>query len=481
MNKKIGIVLGFIIVMIFPLYVYAAPVVNFNGNDTASSNETIDYKVSMKSDDEKDVVKFETTLKYDTDVLELTSIIKDDKWTGSNSTKSTGNNTIVLTNTGVTGETNVVTFRFKVKTSNKSLTTISMEEIKVTVKGKEDTESQDTSESIETVSNIKKNVNIKSDDNTIKSIKINNKVLNGFSSNVFDYQFEIDSLSDSVKIDATLNDSKSSKFVEGFGPRTEKIEYGSNKIVIKTVSESGKNAEYTIDIIRKDDRVANTDLKEIILDGGKIKLNFDKSTLSYTVKTFKLETLDIEAKADDSTSKVDIKKPEKLVIGDNNVVITVTAVTGDKKEYKLLIKNTEVATDTRLKNLSITGISIGFNSDKYKYTVRYDKSYKDGLKIIKTTFSPDETEAEIVGNNNLKAGSTVKVIVKALDGSSSSEYSIYLEKDKRISFFLILETIIGIVLIVLIFIQIKKRKKNIEKLNKEKKEEELGKTKEIKF
>ncbi|MDD6879232.1 MAG: cadherin-like beta sandwich domain-containing protein [bacterium] len=478
-EKKWALVL-FIMVFMFPVYIYAAPKVVINGNDAISSNETVDFTVSMKSDDEKDMVKFESTLKYDSEILELTSIIKDDKWSGSNSTKSTGNNLIVLTNSGVTGQTNVVIFRFKVKNSNKSFTTISLEDIKVTVKSNEVEEPIDTAESIETVSNIRKDINIKSDDNTIKSIKINSKELNGFISSVYNYTIEVDSLIDNIKIDAILNDPNTSKFDDEYGPRTENLEYGSNKILLKTISESGKSATYTINIIRKDDRVANTDLKNIIINGGQIKINFDKSVLSYTVKTFKLETIEISADADDSTSKVSIDAPKKLIIGDNKVKITVTAVTGDTKEYNLLIVNTEVATDTRLKNLSVKGINIGFNSDKYKYIVRYDKKYKEGLTIYQTTLSND-TEVEILGNTNLKAGDTVKIVVNALDGSSISEYYIYLEKDTRINFFLILDIVVGLVLIVLIIIQVKKRKKIKEKKIEEQKEEELEKTKEMKL
>ena len=114
--------------------------------------------------------------------------------------------------------------------------------------------------------------------------------------------------------------------------------------------------------------------------------------------------------------------------------------------------------------------------DKYDYEIRYDKSYKNGIKIYDTALSED-TKITIKGNNNLEEGSVIKVLVEALDGSSSSEYRIRLVKDTRINFFLIVDIIIGIVLVVLIFIQLNKRKKKKEA--KQSIEEELEKTKEI--
>ena len=141
-----------------------------------------------------------------------------------------------------------------------------------------------------------------------------------------------------------------------------------------------------------------------------------------------------------------------------------------------MFDNTDKPTDTRLKNLSIKGININFESDKYDYEIRYDKSYKNGIKIYDTALSED-TKITIKGNNNLEEGSVIKVLVEALDGSSSSEYRIRLVKDTRINFFLIVDIIIGIVLVVLIFIQLNKRKKKKEA--KQSIEEELEKTKEI--
>ena len=467
-------------VIVFLMFVWLLPIevnaqnftATLSGTSKASTDDKIDFTISIKSD--KEAIGFEATIKYDNTVLEFINISKEDKWTGNNIVESTGNNTLKFTNTGVTGESSVATLRFKVKSSTQSITTITVDGLRLTLNSSSDGEDS----TILTTNSITKDISIRSDDNTLKNIKVDDKTIKGFSSSVKEYTLEVDSLTEEINVSATLNDSKNATFVENFGNRTVKLEYGQNTVLIKIQSESGKEAIYTLNVIRKDDRLVNNDLKSIIINGGTVKIDFDPSVLSYTIKTYKLDKIEVEAEASDTKAKVKIDSPSKLVLGENKVKISVTAVTGDVKEYNLLIVNSDQPTDTRLKNLSVKGVNIGFNSDKYDYSIRYDKSYKNGIKIYNTTLSED-VEVKIDGNENLKEGSVIKITVTALDGSSTSEYTITLEKDNRINFFLILDVLIGATLIVLIIIQLRKRKKQKEQNQKIEKEKELEKTKEI--
>ena len=448
----------------------------FSGGKTAATGDKIDFTIAIKS--ETEAIEFKALLKYDTNVLELINISNEESWKGSNSIENDGNNELKFTNNGTTGESSVVTVKFRVKENIKGVTTVSLEDIQLTSRSSGSEEESKTTILINQP--INNNISIKSDDNTLKNIKLGDKLINGFSSNLYEYSIEVDSLSENIKISATLSDEKTAVFEEGFGPRNVDLKYGQNEVLLKVKSESGKISIYKLNIIRKDDRLVDNDLTTIIINGGAVKLDFDKSVLSYTVKTYKLEKLEIEATPSDSEAKVEIDSPKSLIVGQNKVKIIVTAVTGDKKEYNILIINNDKPTDTRLKNLSVKGLNIGFNSDTYEYSIMYDKSYKKGLIIYNTTLS-DDVEVKIINNTNLKENSKVKVIVNALDGSSTSEYVIKLEQDKRINFFFILDVIIGIVLIVLIVIQLRKRKK-INKIKEDKqKQVELEKTKELKL
>ena len=459
-----------------PNVVFAEEFTTFSSGNTVATGEKIDFTIGIKSENE--AIEFQAVLKYDNTVLELITISNEDTWKGNNSIENTGSTTLKFTNNGVTGESSVATLKFRVKENVKGVTEVSLDGIQLTMRSSgEDEESSNIVLTNETINNT---LSIKSDDNTLKSIKIDDKLISGFSSKSYEYSVEVDSLIDKVKITSVLNDDKTSKFVEEFGNREVELKYGKNEVLIKVESESGKVSTYKLNIIRKDDRLVDNDLTSIIINGGNVKLKFDKSVLSYTVKTYKLETIEVEATPSDSEATVEIDSPKTLVIGENKIKIIVTASTGDKKEYNILLINNDKPTDTRLKNLSVKGTNIGFNSDTYEYKVRYEKSYKKGLIIYNTTISED-VEVNIVDNTNLKEGSKIKVIVTALDGSSTSEYIITLEKDKRINFFFILDIIIGAVLVVLIIIQLRKRKKIENKKQKEIKERELEKTKELKL
>lgn len=470
MKKIKGAIIFLLALFLLPIGVYAENVTTtLSGGKTVSGGDKVDFTIGIKSD--VNTIGFEATLKYDTNVLEFISISKEDNWNGNNEVKTTGNNTLKFTNVGVTGESSVATIRFKVKTSNKTSTTITLDGISVTL-------NTATGEEIKQGDTIKKDITIKSEDNSLKSIKIDNKVIKGFVSSVKEYTVEVESSVEQVSISSQLSDEKKAKLVENFGDRTVDLEYGENKVLIKVKSESGKEGVYTINIIRKDDRPVDNNLKSIIINGGTVKIEFDPSTLSYTIKTFKLEKIEVEALPSDSTAKVKIDIPKKIIIGKNTIKITVTPTTGSIKEYNIIIDNTDKPTDTRLKNLSIKGININFESDKYDYEVRYDKSYKNGIKIYNTALSED-TKITIKGNNNLEENSVIKILVEALDGSSSSEYNIKLVKDTRINFFLIVDVVIGLILVILICIELNKRKKKTPPKQKKESQEELEKTKEI--
>lgn len=444
---------------------------SLHGDEVGSIGDKIEFTIAIDSDSQATV--FESVLKYDSNILEVLSISTDDNWKNEN---GVSNSNLKFTNNGISGESTVATIRFKIKNSStKNFTILSFEEIKLTVAASNEGEEN----IILTHDNLSKEIKLRSDDNTLKNIKINDKLLNGFNSTTYNYTVEVDSDVEKANITSSLNDSTAT-FIENFGNRSVDLEYGKNEILIKTKSESEKIVTYVINIIRKDDREIDNDLKSIIINGGKVKINFDKSVLSYTLKAYKLDNVEVEVETSDPNATYELDVPKSLIIGENKIKITVTSITGDKKEYNIILLNRDQATDTRLKNLSVKGLSLEFNSDKYDYYIRYDKSYKNGITIYNTTISND-VEVSIIGNSNLKEGSTIKIKVDAVDGSSSSEYKIILEKDKRINFFCLIEIIIGIVLIVIIIIQIKKRKPKVEQKNNKDIEEELYKTKEIKL
>ena len=99
--------------------------------------------------------------------------------------------------------------------------------------------------------------------NTLSALSITNSTLSPtFSQTNINYTAKVKSDVEKITITATLSSPKSS-FVSGYGSRDVKLEYGTNKVLVKVLSESQKERVYTIVITREDDRSTNNFLKEL--------------------------------------------------------------------------------------------------------------------------------------------------------------------------------------------------------------------------
>ena len=230
-----------------------------------------------------------------------------------------------------------------------------------------------------------------------------------FSSNVTNYTAVVDS--DKVIIKATPSNSKVT--VTGTGEKT--LEYGKNEFTITVTSEDGGSKSYLITINRPDNRNANAYLKSLTIDGKDI--DFEKDVVDYEYKVGKdVDSLDIEAIPELDTSKVEITGNENFKIGKNIVTITVKAEDNSEKIYKIIVvKEDKVLEKLYLDNLKIDGYDIKFNKEIFEYTLTIGK--EKSLNII--AFNDNGYTTEIVGNENLKDGSIIKIIVSDEDGNSS--------------------------------------------------------------
>lgn len=468
MKKKKGIILFLIsLLLMVPTIVFAAkPTTELTGVLYAKPGDTVAYDIKITSPDEVRASEYKATLNYDENILEFKSITAK-SWSGI------GDASIIdfSYKNGVTGTSNIATITFKVKDNvPKQTTIISLKDIKITTLDENDDQSI---VSLSEESTHKISLAIKSTDNTLKDLKVDGTKIKEFKKDVFEYELEVSSDSDSIEIKATPNNANAT-FVEGFGNRKVDINYGENEVLVKVKSESGEIQVYKINVIREDDRNTNNNLKEVIINSGKIKLELSKTKVNYTIKTYKLKSLEVDAVAVDSKAKVEVKVPEKIIVGDNIVTIIVTSENGEKKVYTLTFENSDKTIDTKLKTLYIKEHNIDFDKNTMVYEIVYNKKYKNGLNIRAVPAAGDElVEYKLFYNGNqitddtnieLKIGDKYEIKVSPIgmeegDESDSTTYTITIVKDKRVSFFLVLEILITLVLIVLIVIQIVKRNK----------------------
>ena len=217
----------------------------------------------------------------------------------------------------------------------------------------------------------------------LKSIKVNDKELDGFAYDKLNYSMEADAGVDSIKIEATSINNKAS--IEGLG--TVKLENGDNKITIKVTAENGNVTNYVL-VVNKKEKEENIDVPEdntitnIVIDNT--DLVFDKDTLKYDIETsFESSKLSIKYYIgnDINTKEID------LIVGKNIVNIG---------KYTINITRNDIAIGTALNNSGI----------------KYNDSYVYGISL--------NTGTDSLINNIKKISDTLSISIKDSNGNNSS-------------------------------------------------------------
>ena len=462
-----------LILFIIPISVFAESKCSINAPAMASPGTEI--SIDIVTDNTVAIDNFKATLTYETSVFELLNIESKNGWIDN--TELNKNSPITLDfahNNGIKGQTTVATIRFRVKDSvSKSDTMITLE---ASTRNKDD-------ETINTIDKISKTIAIKSTDNTLKSLKMNGELLTNFSPKNYTYSPVVDAGVTTVTFEAELND-KTAKFKEKYEPKKNaSLDYGDNVFEIVVISAAGEEKKYVVTVKREDNRGSNNNLKHLIINSNpKLLSDFNENTLEYQVTTHKLETIDISAEAEDPKATVEIKKPEKLEIGMNEVKVIVTSEKKEQRTYLIRVNNLDAEIDTKLKNIELFGCdeSIKFDRNVYDYEVTYKTKYNEELVIKPVLNNSDDAEYSIDKElSNLKPGDKVTITVSAKDGTKNVEsyYTITFKKDNRINFFLILGLTIFIVLLVIFIKLVLDNKKEKQKI--EEKEKEIEKTKRL--
>ncbi len=281
-----------------------------------------------------------------------------------------------------------------------------------------------------------------------------------FNKNTLKYTASVDYDVTSVTINATKA-NKTASFQSGNGPRTVNLNEGNNTFKIVVRAENGDLRTYEIVITRNSKKVQNNQIKPARLKGLSISpggIAFSKDVYEYSVSVLNNVTkLDIVAEPEDSNSTVTINGNENLQVGDNQIRITVTNNNSSTQTYIINVKRLSVdeslSNNNYLESLSILNYDINFNKNKLQYTLKI-RSEKE-LDI--TTLSENQNATiRIVGNENLKNNSQIKIIVIAEDLSERT-YIINIKKNFNVLPVLIVVISIlvagGIVLLVVLVLK----------------------------
>lgn len=472
--KLWGLLISLLAFLLIPMNIYAEgnyKVVVSGDSTVAAGAKNVKYIVTFTPDTanaDKHWTKFTADVSYSSSILKFESVEVGNGWSGIKN--GNGIELSVPKDTAATGNI-VATLVFSVLDSPKTKTdTITLKNAMVSYSNEEE---GDTSLSISNITG--HSIRLRETDNTLKNLKVNGTAVDGFKSNTFEYNIDVESSVSTAKIVATVNESHA-KLKSGSGNRTVNLDYGSNTIKVIVVSESGKEQTYTLNITREDTRSTDATLSSITVDGEPIE-NFSSTTYKYALKKYKLTTLaKVDAKTTDEKAKFVVTPPKSLVVGENTYTITVTSEKGDTAIYTVVVNNVENAINKKLKTLSVKGYDINFDRNNNRYEIRYNKSKFKKLHIYYTTMgASDEVVATLSPDINndeealkdLTVGDEITITVTGIDGEKV-EYTIVVVKDNRISFFLVLEIFLIIVIAGVIIVLVIKRKKDNEQKSKRK-------------
>ena len=256
-------------------------------------------------------------------------------------------------------------------------------------------------------------VDNRSNNNYLKSLTISNATFS-FNKTTTLYNITVNKDIEKVKINATLDDSKAS-FDNGFGSREVQLTLGNNTVYIKVKNEKGELRVYTLNINRDDGRDSDATLKSLKTNVG--DLDFKPDVLDYKINVeYKVQRIKIDAISNKESSKVTIEGDTYLKVGKNVFKIIVEAQNTAKTTYTIVVNRKEegyeLSSDNYIKNLKIKGYNLNFNKNTTNYEI------ETRLKKLPLTIklSSKESKYKIIGNDNLKEGSKVRIRVTAENG-----------------------------------------------------------------
>ena len=288
--------------------------------------------------------------------------------------------------------------------------------------------SESGKQSTEYILNINREDN-RSKVNTLKTLTATPGAIS-FSPEKESYNITVNSDISKININSTLTDPKST-YVNGYGNRTVNLNYGNNSAQVKAQAENGTVKTYTINIYRTDGRSKENSLQVLTVNKG--SLVFNPNVLEYNLNLdYSVEELKIDSKLKDNKAKYVEgygNRTVKLNPGNNTILIKVKAENETEKTYTINAyrNEKELSNNNKIKKISIKDYEIDFNEEKTNYKIEYKNYEKLDITI---ELEDNNAKYEIIGNENLKEGSTITIKVISESGEEK-DYKIKLEKEEN--------------------------------------------------
>ncbi len=262
-----------------------------------------------------------------------------------------------------------------------------------------------------------------SKDNTLKSLTVNTGTLSpAFSSSVLNYNVNVPYTTTSITLTAVKNHAAAT--VSGDGAKT--LAVGKNTFTITVKAQNNEKKTYTVIVTRQ--QSSDNTLKSLTINNGKLTPSFNKNTTEYIVLVpYTVSSVKINYTLNDSAASATpvggvINK--QLVVGVNEITITVKAQNGNVKVYKITVSREAPSTDNALKSLTVSksSLSPSFSPSNLFYTVNVGYE-ADSIEIkgianhIAATVSGD-------GKKILKVGENIFYVDVTAQNNESKTYTV---------------------------------------------------------
>lgn len=220
---------------------------------------------------------------------------------------------------------------------------------------------------------------------------------------------------------AEIYDKSGSKISSGNTPNntsTEKQESSSNNNSNSTQDKPSNNSngssnnstttqKPTTSTTKPVEKSKDVTLKVVKVDDNEISI---EDQMQYETNNKKVE-LSIETIDSKATVEFDNKE---LLIGDNEVIIKVTAEAGNTKEYKLIINRKEVKSEVVIKKFILGTSEVDFKDNKAtikKLTTQKNFEYSYELSDKNAKLLLYVNDKEVTELNDIKNDDTIKLVV----------------------------------------------------------------------
>lgn len=182
-------------------------------------------------------------------------------------------------------------------------------------------------------------------------------------------------------------------------------------------TSSKKKTSSTKTVVSKS---SDNTLKSVSIDDENVNID---DAMTYSTKK---EKVNIAVKLNSSKATYVINNNDDLKVGDNNIVIKVTAENGNVRSYSLLIKREKLSNNTNIK-IIVDGNIINFISEEASINVSSDVNSLN----YEYELEDKNSSLDIIGNDDLKVGNNEIIFVVTAEDGTKKEYKLTVNKSSK--------------------------------------------------